>query len=193
MEFLDLIKKRRAIRKYQDKQIPREDLEKIIEAGLYAPSAGGRQEVIIVAIHNKELTEKLGKLNITYEYRRNTPHSFFVSKEQPSILDDPTIDNAFYGAPTVCVIFASKESRYSIANAFCCAENMLLEATALGISSCIIGRAEETFDNEFGKKLLEDWQIPENYVARCFVILGYCNGPYPDIKPRKEGRVRIIE
>lgn len=190
MELLDLIKKRRAIRKYQDKQIPREDLEKIVEAGLYAPSAGGRQETIIVAIHNKELTETIGKVNITYENRNR---GVTVSKEQPSILDDLTIDNAFYGAPTVCVIFASKDSRYSIANAFCCAENMILEATALGISSSIIGRAEETFENEFGKKLLKDWQIPENYTARCFVILGYCNGPYPDIKPRKEGRVRIVE
>ena len=41
MDILDVMKERRSIRKYQDKQISREDLEKIIEAGLYAPNAGG--------------------------------------------------------------------------------------------------------------------------------------------------------
>jgi nitroreductase len=98
MDLLDLIKKRRSIRKYQDKQISREDLEKIIEAGLYAPNAGGRQRTIIVGVHNKELTEAIGRVNITYEDRRHM--GIQVSKEQPSILDDPTIENAFYGAPT---------------------------------------------------------------------------------------------
>ncbi|MEZ0537926.1 nitroreductase family protein [Caldicellulosiruptoraceae bacterium PP1] len=192
MELLDLIKKRRSIRKYQDKQIPKEDLEKIIEAGLYAPNAGGRQGTIIVGVHNKELTETIGKLNFAC-FDRSKIAGSYVSKDQPSIIDDPTINNAFYGAPSVCVVFSAKNFLNSIADAFCCTENMVLEATALGISSCIIARAEDTFENELGKKLLKDWQIPENYVARCFVIFGYCDGPYPDIKPRKEGRSRIIE
>ena len=64
MDILDLMKERRTIRKYQDKQIPKEDLEKIIEAGLYAPNAGGRQGTLIYAIHNKDLAEKVGKLNL---------------------------------------------------------------------------------------------------------------------------------
>lgn len=41
MEFFDLVKRRRSIRKYQDRQIERGDLEKIIQAGLCAPNAGG--------------------------------------------------------------------------------------------------------------------------------------------------------
>ena len=57
MDFFDLVKVRRSIRKYQNRQIEREDLEKIIEAGLYAPNAGGGQRTIIAAIHNKELCE----------------------------------------------------------------------------------------------------------------------------------------
>ena len=49
MEFFDLVKRRRSIRKYQDRQIERGDLEKIIQAGLCAPNAGGGQRAIIVA------------------------------------------------------------------------------------------------------------------------------------------------
>ena len=70
---------------------------------------------------------------------------------------------------------------------------MILEAHNLGISSAIISRGEETFDNEIGEKLLKEWNIPEGYIARCFVILGYIDGEYPSSKPRKDGRYRIIE
>jgi hypothetical protein len=70
---------------------------------------------------------------------------------------------------------------------------MVLAATNIGISSCIVARGEETFDNEFGKQLVEQWNIPEGYVARCFVLLGYCEGEYPVAKPRKEGRSVIWE
>lgn len=52
-----------SIRKYMDKQIDREDLEKILEAGNYAPNAGGGQRSVMVAIHNKELATYVGKLN----------------------------------------------------------------------------------------------------------------------------------
>lgn len=191
MDIFDLIKYRRSIRKYGDKQISRSDLEKIIEAGAYAPNAGGGQRTIICAVHNKELCEKIGKLNIAKFDRSNLAGSY-VSKEQPSIIDDPSAKSGFYGAPTACIIFGQKDFLYSIPDSFCCAENMVLAATELGISSCIVARGEETFDNEEGTALLKEWHIPENYIARCFVLLGYCSGSYPQIKPRKENRCKII-
>ena len=49
-------KERRSIRKYLEKQIPREALERIVEAGLYAPNAGGGQRSRIVAIRNPVLS-----------------------------------------------------------------------------------------------------------------------------------------
>lgn len=192
MELFELIKYRRSIRKYQDRQISREDMETIIEAGTYAPNAGGGQRSIIVGIRNAGLAEKIGRLNVA-RFDRSRLSGSYVSTEQPSIIDDPTMKSGFYGAPSVCVVFAMKNFLYSIPDAFCCAENMVLMATELGISSCIIARGEETFDNEIGAALLREWNIPENYIARCFVLLGYCEGEYPKEKPRKENRGRIIE
>ncbi|MBQ9154704.1 MAG: hypothetical protein IJ130_12955, partial [Solobacterium sp.] len=75
---------------------------------------------------------------------------------------------------------------------FCVAENMILEAYDLGVASAIIGRAEMTFDNDCGRDLMKTWEIPEDYTARAFVILGYIDGEYPAVKPRKDGRVRIV-
>jgi nitroreductase len=192
MDILDLMKNRRSIRKYKDTQISKEDLEKILEAGIYAPNAGGGQRGIAVACQNKELNEKIGKLNIGNFSRSNLAGSF-VSSEQPSIIDDPSIKSGFYGAPTVVTIFGPKKFLYSIPDSFCMAENMVLEAYNLGINSCIIARGEETFEGELGKNILEDWQIPEHYIARCFVLLGYVDGEYPKMKLRKENRYKIID
>lgn len=85
MDMLDVMKERRSIRKYQDKQIGREDLEKIIEAGLYAPNAGGGQRARIVAVHNKELAEIIGRLNLT-RFDRSRLAGGHVSSEQPSTI-----------------------------------------------------------------------------------------------------------
>lgn len=191
MELLDIIKKRRSIRKYKDEQIPKEHLEKIIEAGLCAPNAGGRQGTVIVGIHNKELTEIIGKLNLA-RFDRGQLEGSYVSKEQPSIIDNPNIKSGFYGAPSVCIVFAQKNFLYSIPDAFCAAENMVLQATELNISSCIIARGEETFDNDYGNTLLKEWGVPENYIARCFVILGYIDGEQPHAKPVNPDRRKII-
>lgn len=117
----------------------------------------------------------------------------YVSKEQPSLIDNPMIKSGFYGAPAVCAVFAPKNFLYSIPDAFCCAENMVLAATELGVASCIVARGKETFENETGEELLKSWNIPDNYIARCFVLLGYCEGEYPQSKPRKENRSLIVE
>ena len=192
MDILEVIKTRHSIRKYKSTQIERSDLEKIIEAGLHAPNAGGRQGSIIIGVHNAKLTEAIGKLNIA-KFDRSMLLGSYVSHEQPSIIDDPNIKSGFYGAPSVCVIFGPEDFLYSTADAFCCAENMILEAHSIGISSCIIARGEETFDNPEGRKILAQWEIPDGYIARCFVLLGYIDGKEPSVKPLREGRSKIIQ
>lgn len=190
--LMELIKARHSIRKYTDRQISHQDLELILEAGNYAPNAGGGQRSMMVGVRNKELTTKIGIMNLE-KFDRSKLLGSYVSKEQPSTIDDPTIQNGFYGAPCVITIFGQNDFTFRIADAFCCAENMVLQATELGISSCIISRGEETFASAQGQELLKEWEIPENYSAICFVILGYIDGEQPHTKPRKPGRVKIIE
>ena len=190
--LMDLIKSRHSIRKYTNEQIQRTDLEKILEAGNYAPNAGGGQRSMMVAVHNRELAARIGHLNMAGFDRTHLAGSF-VSREQPSTIDDPTIKNGFYGAPTVVCIFAQSNFLFRTADAFCIAENMLLQATELGIASCIISRGQETFDNEEGRRLMREWEVPEHYSCQCFVILGYLDGEQPHSKPRKPGRIKIIE
>ena len=190
--LIDIIKKRHSIRKYTDKQISRSDLEIILEAGNYAPNAGGGQRSIIVAVHNAELAEKLGIMNVS-AFDRSQLIGNYVSKEQPSVIDDPKIKNGFYGAPTVICIFGQNNFLFREADAFCIAENIVLQAAELDISSCIVSRGEETFASEAGKELLKKWDIPENYSCVCFVVLGYIDGEIPHTKPRRKDRIKIVE
>jgi nitroreductase len=191
-DLLELIKHRRSIRKFTEQPIEKPDLETIIEAGLFAPNAGGGQRSMLVGVNNRHTVEQIGRLNVACMNRDRLAGSY-VSKEQPSIIDDPTIKSGFYGAAAIVAVFAQRNFLYSIPDAFCAAENMVLMATELGIASCIVARGEETFSSPEGQQFLKQWNVPDNMVARCFVILGYCNGEYPAEKPRKANRSLIVE
>ena len=190
--LMDIIKSRHSIRKYTDQQISREDLDKILEAGNFAPNAGGGQRSMMVAIHNKEKTTRLGRMNLA-RFDRSHLVGSYVSDQQPSVIDDPKMKNGFYQAPTVVCIFCQDDFMFKTADAFCIAENMILQATELGISSCIISRGEETFANAEGQALCKEWGVPENYSCQAFVILGYIDGPQPASKPRKSNRLVVVE
>lgn len=192
MTVSEVICRRRSIRKFQEKQVPREILERIMDAGLYAPSAGGGQRTVICGIRDRALIDHLGRLNLLCMDRARLAGSF-VSLEQPSIIDDPSIPSGFYNAPTVCAIFSPENFLYAVPDAFCCAENMVLASYELGVASCIIARAEETFDSPLGRRLIQSWGLPAGYRPRCFVALGYVAGTYPEPKARRDGRIRIIE
>lgn len=190
--LMDIIKNRHSIRKYTERQIGREELETILEAGNYAPNAGGGQRSMLVAIHNKELTTRIGLMNMA-KFDRTRLAGSYVSKEQPSTIDDPTIRNGFYDAPTVVCVFGQDNFLFKTADAFCMMENMVLQATELGISSCIVSRGYETFCNLEGQKYMKEWGVPDGYSCQGFVILGYIDGEQPHRKPRKPGRIKIIE
>ena len=192
MDTLELIRTRRSIRRYTDRQVSREDVERVLEAGLYAPNAGGGQRSMVVAVRNAELAARIGRMNMA-GFSRAGLIGNHVSTDQPSVIDDASIKNGFYGAPTVLCIFCQERFAFSVADAFAVAQTMALEAHALGLASCIVSRAESTFAGEEGRVLLQDWDVPEGYICRAFLALGYCDGPYPKVKPRRAGRAKIIE
>lgn len=194
-EIIEMMKTRHAIRKFQNRQIEDALLEQILEAGLYAPSAGNNQYSRIVVCQNAEINEKLGRQSRYMQFKDKKPdtvaHS--VSDEQPSIQDDFTIMSGFYNAPTVLTIF-TKNHKYAYEDAAMIGENILLAAHFLGLGACYVGRTDEVFATEYGIKLRKEWGVPDDMVAVCNVLLGYREGPAPHDKPRREGRIiRIRE
>ena len=62
-QVLENMKTRRSIRKYKPDMVPKEIIEKIAEAGTYAATGMGKQSPIIIAVTNKELRDRLSKMN----------------------------------------------------------------------------------------------------------------------------------
>jgi len=70
---LETLKTRRAIRAYQDKMPAKELIQKVTEAGTYAPTGMGKQSPVIVAITNKEVRDRLSQLNAKVMGKQRTP------------------------------------------------------------------------------------------------------------------------
>ena len=158
---------RRSVRKYTAEQITEEQLDAVLKAGLYAPTAKNNQKPVMVAVRDKETRDLLSKINA----------------EIMEIESDP-----FYGAPCVIVVLADPEFPTWIDDGSLVLGNLMNAANALGLGSCWINRARETFDRPEGKELLKKWGLPEHFrgVGNC--ILGYA-AEEPALKERLEGRI----
>lgn len=157
---------RHAIRRFQEKQVPEELLEQILQAGLYAPSAGNNQYSRIVVCQDRETNEKLGRLSRYMQFKEKDPQAVAhsISADQPSIQDDFTILDGFYHAPAVLTIF-TKNHKYAYEDAAMMGENIMLAAHFLGIGACYIGRTDEVFATEYGMEMRRKWGVPDDMVS----------------------------
>lgn len=172
-EALEVLKNRRAIRKFRHEQIKDEELNLVLEAGTYAPTAMGMQSPLIVAVQNKEDVEELNKLSA-------------------KIMNRPGVTEPYYGAPTIILIFSTDIARteeLGTLDAAAVCTNMLNAAYAVGLGSVWIHRAHEIFDTEEGKALLNKWGIKEHVRGIASIALGYADMPNPEPKLRREGYV----
>ncbi len=135
---METILHRRSIRRFAPEQIREETLAQILQAGLYAPSAGGRQGVLFAVCQDRAVNTRLGKIKRANAKPRMAKNGNYVSREQPSIADDPRLTDAFYGAPTVVTCFAPKGFLFAAEDCAMAAENLMLAADALGVGSCYI-------------------------------------------------------
>ena len=189
--IMDTILHRRSIRRFAPEQVDERTPQQILQAGLYAPSAGGGQRVLFAVSQDREVNVHLGKIKRANSRPRMATATSYVSREQPSIADDPGITDAFYGAPTVITLFAPRDFLFSAEDCAVAAENMMLAADDLGVGSCYLGQGWLAFAHPYGQDILQRWGIPSGYYAVMQLLLGYPRrgDPHPTPKPRKEGRV----
>ena len=163
---------RRSVRSFKSDVIPKEVLERIVEAGTYAPTGRNLQAPIILAITNREIRDRLSKLN----------------GEIMGVESDP-----FYGAPVVLVVLADKSVITHVYDGSLVMGNLMLAAHSEGVGSCWIHRAKEEFESHEGKKILRELGIEGDYEGIGHCILGYPQGELPQLKPRKENYVFWLE
>jgi nitroreductase len=170
-ETLKVIKERRSIRKYQDKRVPQEIIDQIMEAGTYAPTGMGKQSPIIIQVKDKDLRDNLSELNRTIMGANIDP---------------------FYGAQDVLIVLADKSIPTYLYDGALVMGNLMLAAKDLGVDSCYIFRAKEEFEMEAGKAILKALGIEGDYEGIGHVILGYADGEQPKAAPRKANYIYKI-
>ena len=162
---------RRSIRKYKPEQISRQELDTVLNAGICAPTGMNRQSPILIAVQNKQVRDKLSKMNAAVMGSDSDP---------------------FYGAPTVIVVLAAAESPHAVQDGSLVMGNLMNAAKAIGLGSCWINRAKEMFETEEGKQLLAEWGVQGDYIG-----IGHCILGYPDeelaMKPRKENYIYYVD
>lgn len=171
MEALENILTRVSVKNYKNDPVPKELLDKIIEAGTYAPTGRNLQAPIILAITNKEIRDRLSKANAAVLGMNSDP---------------------FYGAPVVLVVLAKKEVRTRVYDGSLVMGNLMLAAHSLGLGSCWIHRAKETFEMPEWQAFLKAQGIDEEYEGIGNCIIGYAE-EVPAVKPRKENWVYYID
>jgi nitroreductase len=161
-EVLRVIKNRRSIRSYKSEQIKQEELDMIIEAGIYAPTGHNAQPWHFTVVQNREMIKHIND----------------VSKEVMAMMDIEWIRKAglnpeydiTYKAPTLVIISGRKDA--VSARIDCCAatENMHIAAESLNIGSIWLGFATFGFRKE---GLAKEVGIPEGYEPYYVIVLGY--------------------
>ena len=172
-ETMQNIISRRSVKKYKPDMVPKETIDRIIEAGTYAATGRGMQSPIIIAVTNKEMRDKLSKMNAEIMGASNM---------------DP-----FYGAPVVLIVLADKEKPTYMYDGSLVMGNLMLAAHAEGIGSCWIHRAKEEFESPEGKEILKSLGIEGNYEGIGHCILGFAEGEEPKAAPRKADYVYYIK
>jgi FMN reductase [NAD(P)H] len=162
MDISEVILKRKSIRAYIDKAVSKNDLDKIVEAGRWAPNAGPFQ---ISVISNPALLKKIN--DRTHNLMLNSENEFL--KQRASLPGYQPL----YGAPVVILLSGPDKTPFPVHNTVLAAENILLEATGLGLGSCFLISATSALHGEKNRDIAKEAGIPNNYSVQCAVAIGH--------------------
>lgn len=160
----EIIMTRRSIRQYTDREISRETLQAIADAGINAPNGQGRQ---------------------AYEVR--------IVKDPQTGAEGPQARNLFKGAPYVAFIACDTSYDMSQVDCGLLGENMILAAWARGIGSCCLAQPVRLIKNSPEcEPFIRSLDFSEGYELLYCIALGY-PAEEPAAKPRKAEKVRIMD
>lgn len=146
------ITSRRSTKKFTNETVPQNLIDKIIAAGLNAPSALNHQGTIIICIKDKRIRDELSKDNAIIGKREGDP---------------------FYGAPIVLLVLGDKSWPHRVYDGSLVIGNMLNAAHALGLGACWVHRCREEFEMDKYKELLKKLDLTDEYEGIGHCIIGY--------------------
>ena len=184
-EVIKTILERRAVRKYEDKPVSREDLELIVKCGQYAATGMGLQPWHFTVVTQRSTLVKLSEANAAIMLADpNTPPPV------REMLESGNFDT-YRGAPCAVIVSGENAGSMTIADCANAVENMALAAKSLGLDSCYLASFQVCLNAPTGGPLKAELGIPEGYIPHFALSIGY-GAEQPVAAPRKEGSVNWV-
>jgi len=150
--LMDIIKKRRSIRKFLDKNISNELIKKLIDGARYAPSSHNTQPWEFIVVRDKEKIKHLSKTHQWSEFLANAPVVIVVCVDSEK-----------------CEMYPG--NMFSVCAAV---ENMLLTATSLDLATCWV-YVHDPKDKKNENHIRKILDIPEHIFVLCMIAVGYAS------------------
>jgi len=185
--IFSVIRERRSVRNYTDREVPDEALRAIIAAGIQAPTALGFQPWQFVVVRDRDLMQRASDyckpllLEKIGAEPRPGMEEFLAALENPEF-------SIFYNAPVLVLVLGARDAVSSVLDCTLCAENMMLAAWALGIGSCWVGAATLVEQNPGLRAALK---VPDDHQVVAPLIFGY-PAPLPPKPARREPRIAWV-
>ena len=182
-EYFELLKKRRSIRDFEDKEVPLDTIREMIKESCFAPSSGNGQPWRFIIVNNKELIGRLSgnsKENLISQLEKNPDSPI---KKYENVLRDPKF-NIFYNAPCLVFIVCSKKISTRQVDCALAASYFMFSAVERGLGTCWIGLGINVGD----PVLLKDIGMPEDFKIVAPIIIGYPKN-IPGLPERMEPQI----
>lgn len=168
MNFSELLKNRRAIRDFQNKDVPLETVKEIIQDTTFAPTASNVQPCKFIIIQDRNLMKQISdesKRNLLEDIRNNPGSTLSMYAD---ILKDKTF-NAFYNAPCLVLIVGPRASSSLGVDSALTAAYFMFSATERGLGTCWIALGSNIKDPD----LIEKIGLPDDCAIVAPLVLGY--------------------
>ena len=175
MSFYDVINKRRTIRQFEQEEIPKETLERILNAGLKAPAGGGKKDWELIAITDKSIILELAKFINPYPCKIKDPKN---PQQEMFKIAFPLQKSMIEESMRVILVLYQQKHDFSgpinnfglqeYASAWTLIENILLAATYEGLGTGIHVPVQKE-----PQQIKQFMKIPKNYYFPAMILLGY--------------------
>ena len=174
--IVDNIMTRRSIRDYKDEPVNREQMAKVLECGIYAPSAINMQAWAVRVVDSKEFIDGVTQIAVN---------------QDPQLLEQEGFRNIFRNGAAV-IFVGAPEGKFAGENIGCLGQNIMLAATELGLGTCFLGSAQMIFAEPEMAKYVASLGFSEGYTLRYALAVGYPDES-PEAKPRDLTKIKFVE
>ncbi|MBN1432911.1 MAG: nitroreductase [Methanomicrobiaceae archaeon] len=177
---IDAILNRRSVRNFSNKAVPDDVIEKLIDAGIHAPSALGLYPWSFVIVKNQNMMKRISDFAkpIVIEGLKKSKGGGMTQRYLEMTGEEGF--SIFYNAPCLLLVLGRNNAAFADIDCSLCAQNIMLAAHSLGLATCWIGSARYL---EKDSGLVSALGIPDGYHLVAPLILGY-----PDVAPEMPGR-----